>query len=161
MAKSPFSDKMPAAFEVPPEVREVAEKSLAQAREGVARALSAATEAVETMEQRAGEAQKQAQDIGRRSFSYAEQSMAAAFDLAEKLLKATKVEEVMQLQTEYVQKQFEGARAHMQETGEEIQRRTKAVAVEMVAEGTKMGEKARKLMEEGVEAVKKAATPKG
>lgn len=160
MAKSPFGDKMNAPFEIPHEMREVAEKSLAQAREGVSRAIAAANEAVETMEQKAGEAQKQAKDFGRRGLAFTEQSIAAAFDLAEKIMKSNRIDEVLQHQAEYMKTQFEGLREHLQESGAEIQRRAKEAAEEMASEGAKMRDKARQAMEEGAEALKKATTPK-
>ncbi|WP_166443731.1 phasin family protein [Rhabdaerophilum calidifontis] len=173
MAKSPsndpsatsegfaFAKAMPGAFEIPQEMRELAEKSLAHARESVSRVLATASEAVETMEHKTEDTQKQAWEFGRRGFAYAEQSLVAAFELAERLLKTSRPEEIVQLQTEFAKAQFEGLRAHLQESGATIQRQATETLEEMAQEGGKLRDKARQAMEQGAETIRKAAAPKG
>ena len=147
-------------FQVPDDMRNLLEQGVTQAREGFDKVMSAAGEAVTALEQKSGSAQEQALEMRRKSLSFTETSMAAAFDLAQKLVSAKNIEEVMKHQAEYMQKQFASVQGHVQETGQEIQRRAKAAAEELAAESTKMQEKAKDAIEKGVAAVKSATNPK-
>jgi phasin len=61
--------------------------------------------------------QANAKDVTRKTFSYAEQNIAAAFDLAQKMVRARDMQEAMQVQAEYVRRQFESIQAQMRELG--------------------------------------------
>jgi phasin len=147
-------------FKVPDEMRTMLEQGVTQAREGFDKVMSAAGEAVTSLEAKTGTAQGQLTDLRKKTLAMTESSITAAFDLAQKLVSAKSLEDVMKLQSEYMAKQFETVRGHVQEAGQEIQRRTKAAAEEMMAESGKLQSKAKQAMEEGVEAVKKASKPK-
>lgn len=147
-------------FQVPDDMRNLLEQGVTQAREGFDKVMSAAGEAVSSLEQKSDSAQVQATELRRKSIAFTEASMAAAFDLAQKLVAARSLDEVMKLQAEYMSKQFASVQGHVQETGQEIQRRAKAAADEIVSEGAKMQAKTKDVIEKGVAAAKSAAKPR-
>lgn len=104
-------------YEIPAEMRDFAEKSVEQARKAMDGFLGAAQKTVDTFEGSANTVQASAKDVTRRTFSYAEQNIAAAFDLAQKMVRAKDVQEAMQYQAEYVRSQFEAMQAQMKELG--------------------------------------------
>src|SRR5215210_1908695 len=108
-------------FEVPAEMRDFAEKSVEQARKALGGFMGAAQRTVDTLEGSATTMQSGAKDMTRRTFSYAEQNIAAAFDLAQKLVRAKDVQEALQLQAEYVRQQFASLQTQAKEFGSAAQ----------------------------------------
>src|SRR5215210_4727791 len=108
-------------FEVPAEMRDFAEKSVEQARKALGGFMGAAQRTVDTLEGSATTMQSGAKDMTRRTFSYAEQNIAAAFDLAQKLVRAKDPQEALQLQAEYVRQQFASMQTQMKEFGSAAQ----------------------------------------
>ena len=106
-----------APYEVPPEMRDFAEKSVEQARKAFDGFMSAAQRTVDTLESSATSVQSNTKDLTQRTFEYAEQNVSAAFDLAQKLVRAKDVQEAMQLQAEYVRSQFAAMQTQMKEFG--------------------------------------------
>lgn len=104
-------------YEIPAEMRDFAEKSVEQARKAIDGFMGAAQKTVDTFEGSANTAQTSAKDVTRKTFTYAEQNIAAAFDLAEKMVRAKNVQEAMQYQAEYVRSQLEAMQAQMKEFG--------------------------------------------
>ncbi|HEV2559070.1 MAG TPA: phasin [Microvirga sp.] len=104
-------------YEIPAEMRDFAEKSVEQARKAMDGFLGAAQRTVETFEGSANTVQASASDVTRRTFSYAEQNIAAAFDLAQRMVRARDMQEAMQIQAEFVRTQFESMQAQMKEFG--------------------------------------------
>ncbi len=104
-------------YEVPAEMRDFAEKSVEQARKAMDGFMGAAQRTVETIEGSANTVQASASDVTRRTFSYAEQNIAAAFDLAQRMVRARDMQEAMQIQAEFVRTQFESMQAQMKEFG--------------------------------------------
>ena len=104
-------------FEVPAEMRDLAEKSVEQARKALDGFMGAAQRTVDTFEGSASTMQTGAKDMTRRTFSYAEQNIAAAFDLAQKLIRAKDVQEAVQLQSEFVRSQMAAMQNQMKEFG--------------------------------------------
>ena len=104
-------------YEIPAEMRDFAEKSVEQARKALDGYISAAQRAVDTFEGSADTVQASAKDMTRKTFSYAEQNISAAFDLAQRLVRAKDMQEAMQLQAEFVKQQFEAMQAQMKEFG--------------------------------------------
>ena len=103
------------SYEIPAEMRDFAEKSVEQARKAVDSFLSAAYKTFETFEGSADAMQASAKDATRRTLGYAEQNLTAAFDLAQRLVRARDVQEAVQLQTEFVRSQFAAMQAQMKE----------------------------------------------
>ena len=104
-------------YEVPAEMRDFAEKSVEQARKAIDGFMTAAQKTVDTFEGSANTVQSNAKDATRKTFSYAEQNIAAAFDLAQKMVRAKDVQEAMQYQAEFVRSQFEAMQSQMKEFG--------------------------------------------
>jgi phasin len=101
MANQPFD------FAVPPEMRAIAEKSVEQARKAFDGFVSAAEQATAGLEQRAKAARSGATDVAQKAMSFAEQNVANSFDLAQKLVAAKDISEVVQLHADYVRKQMD------------------------------------------------------
>jgi phasin len=104
-------------YEIPAEMRDFAEKSVEQARKAMDGFLGAAQKTVDTFEGSANTVQASAKDVTRRTFSYAEQNIAAAFDLAQRMVRARDLQEAMQIQAEFVRSQFESMQTQMKEFG--------------------------------------------
>jgi len=104
-------------YEIPAEMRDFAEKSVEQARKAMDGFLGAAQKTVDTFEGSATTVQASAKDMTRRTFSYAEQNIAAAFDLAQRMVRARDMQEAMQIQAEFVRSQFESMQQQMKEFG--------------------------------------------
>lgn len=147
-------------FQVPDDMRNLLEQGVTQAREGFEKVMSAAGEAVSALEQKTGSAQAQAAELRRKSIAFTESSVAAAFDLAQKLVAAKSLDEVMKLQAEYMSKQFASVQGHVQEAGQEVQRRTRAAVEELASESAKVQAKTKDAIEKGVAAARNAAKPK-
>jgi phasin len=79
--------------------------------------MGAAQKTVDTFEGSANTVQTSAKDATRKTFTYAEQNIAAAFDLAQKMVRAKDVQEAMQYQAEFVRSQFEAMQSQMKEFG--------------------------------------------
>ena len=100
MANEPWN------FEVPTQLRQMAEQSLEQARKAVDGFMTAAQKAVTTAEAQAAAAQSGAKDVGQKAMSFAEQNVASSFEFAQKLVRAKDIQEVMALQQEFLQSQM-------------------------------------------------------
>jgi len=104
-------------YEIPTEMRDFAEKSVEQARKAIDGFMSAAQKTVDTFEGSTNTLQATATDATRKTFSYAEQNLAAAFDLAQKMVRAKDPQEAMQIQAEFVRSQFQAMQTQMKEFG--------------------------------------------
>ena len=93
-------------FEIPDQMREVADKSVAQARKAFEQFLDATQKAVATAEGSAKTMGTGAADLGRQSLAFAEENIAASFDLAQRLVQARTLEEMAALQQEFVRRQM-------------------------------------------------------
>ena len=93
-------------FQIPPEMRAFAEKSVEQARQAFDGFLTAAQRTVTTFEGQAQAAQRGAKDVGEKALDFAEQNIASSFEFAQKLVRAKDIQEVMALQQEFLQSQM-------------------------------------------------------
>ena len=107
----------PPNYAIPSEMRDFAEKSVEQARKAIDGFMGAAQKTVDTIEGSANTVQANAKDATRKTFSYAEQNIAAAFDLAQRMVRAKDMQEAMHAQSEYLRQQFESIQAQMKELG--------------------------------------------
>ena len=104
-------------YEIPPEMRDFAEKSVEQARKAIDGFMNAAQKTADTFEGSATTVQANAKDAARKTFSYTEQNLSAAFDLAQRMVRAKDMQEAMQIQAEFVRTQFEAMQTQMKEFG--------------------------------------------
>ena len=108
-------------YEVPTEMREFAEKSVEQARKAFDGFINAAQKAVDTAHGSAESARLNAQDVTRKAMSYAETNVAAAFELAQKMVQSRDLTEVMQHQSDFVKSQIETMQNQLKEMGAAVQ----------------------------------------
>ena len=94
-------------FEVPPEMRVFAEKSVAQAKQAFDGFINAARQATAVAETTATQAHSGAKDVAQLAMRYAERNIASSFDFAQKLVRAKDSQEVMTLHANYVQQQMQ------------------------------------------------------
>lgn len=102
MARDPMS-----AFEIPTEMRKMAEQSVEQARKAFDGFISAANTAVSDLEGRASVASAGAKDVGAKAMSFAQRNIAASFEFAQQLVRARDMEEIMRIQSDYVKAQMQ------------------------------------------------------
>jgi phasin len=102
-------------FEMPKEMRQMAEASVEQARQAFEKFLSNAQATAGSIEERRAAVHAGAKEISARAVSYAEQNVQASLDYAQSLLKAKDLPEVMKLHRDFVQGQM---RALVEQAGE-------------------------------------------
>jgi phasin len=93
-------------FEVPPEMQAFAEKSFEQARQAFEAFMSTANRTVSVFEGQAETTRKGAKDLGTKAMAFAERSIMSSFDLAQKLVRARDVNEMVKLQADYINGQM-------------------------------------------------------
>ncbi|MBA4035709.1 MAG: phasin, partial [Bradyrhizobium sp.] len=101
-----MSDEGRDRFEIPKDMRAMAEASFEQARKTFEKFVASAQAATGTIEERNAAAAAGAKDIGSKAIAYAEKNVQASLDYAQSLLKAKDLTEVMRLHSEYVQGQM-------------------------------------------------------
>jgi phasin len=105
-------------FQIPPEMRAFAEKSVEQARQAFDGFLTAAQRTVTTIEGQAQAAQKGAKDVSEKALDFAEKNIASSFDFAQKLVRAKDMKEMLELQSSYVKTQMQALAEQARELGE-------------------------------------------
>jgi phasin len=114
-------------FEIPPEMRTFAEKSVEQARQAVDGFMSAAHNAVNTIEGQAETARRGAKDVTTKVMIFAEQNIASSFEFAQQLVRAKDVQDVLQLQADYIRRQMQAFAEQAKELGESSKAATDAM----------------------------------
>jgi len=109
-------------FEIPKDVRSMAEASFEQARQTFDKFLSSAHATAGTIEERGASVRAGAKDIGQKAVAYAEKNVQASLDYAQSLLKAKDLTEVMRLHSEYVQGQMRSLAEQASEMGQIVSR---------------------------------------
>ena len=100
-----MSDEVRERFEIPKEMRSMAEASVEQARKTFEKFAAAAQTAAGSIEERNATVRAGAKDVSSKAVAYAEKNVQASLDHAELLVKAKDLAEVMRLHGEYVQAQ--------------------------------------------------------
>ena len=108
MSKSPLN------FEIPTEMRVVAEKSVEQAK----KAFDGFFDAADTQ---TASIQSNTSELARKTFGYAEHNVSAAFDYAAKLVNAKDVQDIMRIQSDFVKSQMSTLQSQMTEIGSAVQ----------------------------------------
>lgn len=109
-------------FEIPKDMRAMAESSFDQARKAFDKFLSTAQATAGTLEERGATVRAGAKDISGKAIVYAEKNVKASLDYAEALLKAKDLTEVMKLHSEYVQSQMRSLAEQASEMGQIVSR---------------------------------------
>jgi phasin len=117
-----MSEPMREAFEIPKEMRSMAEASFEQARKTFEKFLANAQATAGTIEERGATVRAGAKDIGAKALAYAEKNVQASLDYAQSLLHAKDLPEVMKLHSEYVQGQMRSLAEQASEMGQIMSR---------------------------------------
>ena len=102
-------------MEIPAAFREIAEKSVTQAKQTYERMKSAAEEATDVIEHTYSTATKGASDYGLKLIEVSRVNTNAAFDFYSELMTVKSLSEVIELSTAHARKQFETASAQGKE----------------------------------------------
>jgi phasin len=96
-------------FDIPDQMREVADRSVDQAKKAFNDFMEATQSAVAKAEGSAKTVREGAVDLSRQALAFVEENVAASFDLAQKLVRARTIEEVAALQKEFLRRQAAAA----------------------------------------------------
>lgn len=117
-----MAEEMRDRFEVPKDLRSMAEASVEQARKTFERFLESAQATAGTLEERGATVRAGAKDIGSKAIAYAEKNVQASLDYAQSLLHAKDLSEVMRLHSEFVQAQMRSLAEQASEMGQIVSR---------------------------------------
>lgn len=117
-----MSQDGPERFEIPKDMRSMAEASFEQARKAFESFLGNAQQAASSLETRGATVRASAKEISSKAITFAEKNVTASLDYAEKLLKAKDLSDVMRLHSEYVQAQMRALAEQASEMGQTVGR---------------------------------------
>ena len=109
-------------FEIPKEMRSMAEASFDQARKAFEKFVATAQATAGSIEERGATVRAGAKDVGAKAISYAEKNVQASLDYAQSLLHAKDLTEIMKLHSEYVQAQMRSLAEQASEMGQIVSR---------------------------------------
>lgn len=117
-----MSEPMRERFEIPKEMRSMAEASFEQARRTFEKFLANAQAAAGSIEERNATVRAGAKDIGAKALAFAEKNVQTSLDYAESLAHAKDLTEIMKLHSEYVQGQMRTLAEQASEMGQIVSR---------------------------------------
>lgn len=106
-------------YEIPSEMRDFAERSVAQARKAFEGFMGAVHKTAGSFE---GTPVASASNVSSKAVAFAESNVNAAFDLADKLVHAKDVQDVLRIQADYLKEQLASIETQMKELGEAVQK---------------------------------------
>jgi phasin len=109
-------------FEIPKDMRSMADASFEQARKGFEKFIAGAQAAADSLSARTATVGAGAKDVSAMAFSYAEKNVQASLDYAQALVHAKDLTEVMRLHREYVQAQMRSVAEQASEMGQIMSR---------------------------------------
>ncbi|WP_338822076.1 phasin family protein [Bradyrhizobium septentrionale] len=109
-------------FEIPTDMRSMAEASFDEARKAFEQFVTNARDTAGKIEERNAEMRAGAKDLSTRALSYAERNVQSSLDYAQSLLKAKDLNEVMRLHSDYVQGQMRSLAEQASEMGQAVSR---------------------------------------
>ena len=121
-------------FQVPEEMRNMAERSLTQAREALENFWRASRQSAETVEKTGDRVQAGTRAMARQALSSAEQNIRTTLDYAERLVRARDLQEAARIQAEFVRSQAEAMQTQMREFGSAVQSGISRAAPQTVSE---------------------------
>jgi phasin len=105
-------------FEIPNEMRTMAEQSVVQARQAFDTFMNAAHQAAAKFEQQTAAAQGAANGAGKKIMAFAERNVAASFDFAQRLARAKDLQEMAEIQQEFAKAQMQTLSEQAKELGQ-------------------------------------------
>jgi phasin len=109
-------------YEIPHELRDLAERSVDQARKAFEGFVNVAQKTAGTVEGATEQARTSAKSVSSHILGFAEQNVNAAFDLANKLVKAKDPQEAFTVQSEFLKQQLATLQSQAKEIGTLIQK---------------------------------------
>jgi len=109
-------------FEIPQEMRSMAEASFDQARKAFESFLGQAHQTASTLTGTSEAARANAKDITAKAISFAEKNVQASLSYAQQLVHASDLTDVMRLHSEYVQAQMKTLAEQASEMGQAVTR---------------------------------------
>jgi phasin len=104
-------------FEIPQQLREIAEKNIEQARMAYGQLTDAMTQAMSAWISGPSEMTSGFKAVQERAIQFAKENAEAGFALANELTKAKDLQDVLRLQSSFAQKQMESYARQAQELG--------------------------------------------
>jgi phasin len=117
-----MNDKVQDRFEIPKEMRSMAEASFEQARKGFEKFLATAQQTAGSIEERGATVRAGAKEISSKAIANAEKNVQASLDYAQSLVHAKDLTEVMRLHSEFVQAQMRSLAEQASEMGQIVSR---------------------------------------
>jgi phasin len=117
-----MSEQGPNHFDIPKEMRSIAEASFEQARQSFEKFLVGAQQTTGLLEEHSATVRAGAKDVGAKALSYAEKNLQASLDFAQSLLQAKDLPDVMRLHSAYVQAQMRALAEQASEMGQIVSR---------------------------------------
>ncbi len=109
-------------FEIPKDMRSMADASFDQARKGFEKFLAGAQATAGSIEERGETVRAGAKDVSAKAMGNAEKNVQASLDYAQSLLHAKDLSQVMRLHSEYVQSQMRSLAEQASEMGQIVGR---------------------------------------
>jgi phasin len=107
-------------FEIADEMRVMTERSLEQAKQAFDNYMRATEEAVSAFEAQVEASQRGGLDISRKAMGFAESNVRTAFEFANKIVQANDIQEVLRMQSQFVEAQMQVLREQVVGLGETI-----------------------------------------
>ena len=104
-------------FEIPQQLREIAQKNIEQARMAYGQLMDAMTQAMSAWIPAPSEMTSGFKAVQERAIQFAKENAEAGFTLANELTKAKDLQDVLRLQSSFTQKQMESYARQAQELG--------------------------------------------
>ena len=108
-------------FEVPTEMRDMAQRSVEQARKAFEGFVNVAQRTADVVDNAGTTVRANVKSVNAQAIQYAEQNVNAAFDLAQKLVQAKDPMEAFTLQSEYLKSQLANLQSQAKEIGAAMQ----------------------------------------
>lgn len=109
-------------FEIPDQMRDMADKSVEQARKALGQYLDATQQAVAKAEGSARTARDGVAEVSRQALAFVEENVNASFDFAHRIVQARTMEEIAALQKEFLARQMAGLAEQGKSLGEMVGR---------------------------------------
>lgn len=104
-------------FEIPPPVRELAEKNVEQARQAYAQYMDMARKAQDMLTKSSGAMAEGTREMQGKAMRYAQDNLEASFAFAAELARARDLKEAMEVQARYAQRQMRTYAEQSQDLG--------------------------------------------
>jgi len=117
-----MSEQMRERFEIPKDMRSMAEASFDQARQAFEKFVATAQQTAGSIEERGETVRAGAKDISTKAIAFAEKNVQASLDYAQGLVQAKDLAEVLRVHGDYVQSQMRTLAEQAAEMGQVVSR---------------------------------------